>query len=187
MPHLVGRHIILREYRESDFESIRAWVNDPETTAYLSSIFDRVQTEPMTRNFFDQVLTNKIDAHMFVIARKKDERYLGQIDLRLGDRASRNAELGIIVPSQRDRGRGYGREAMELILAFGFDTLNLHKIWLRVFVDNDRAIALYRTLGFVHEGVLRDDLYRGGRYLDAMVMSILEAEWRDAREGADST
>lgn len=178
MPHLIGKKIILREYRESDFEAIRAWVNDPEPTQHLSSIFDRVHTEAMTRVFFDKVLGNTIPGYSFIIAHPKDERYIGQIDLRLGDTGSRQAELAIIVPDRADRGKGYGREAISLLLDFGFGTANLHKVTLHVFVRNEAAIALYRSLGFVEEGVMRDDVYRGGEYLDVMMMSILEDEWR---------
>lgn len=178
MPHLIGENIILREYRESDFTAVRAWVNDPEPTQYLSPIFDRVHTEPMTRAFFDQVLGNKIGGHALIIALRADESYLGQCDLRLGGDASRQAELAIVIPNPVNRGKGYGREALTLLLDFGFGTLNLHKIHLKVFTRNEPAIALYRSLGFIEEGLLRDEVYRNGEYLDEMVMSLLDGEWR---------
>ncbi len=178
MPHLYGQRVILREYRESDFEHVRRWVNDREATANLSPIFDRVQTEPMTRSFFDKPLNNELPGHYFVIADRESEQYLGQIDIRTQDDPSRQASLGLIVPDLANRGRGYGREATALMLTFAFDTLNLHKVWLHVFVRNEGAIGLYRSLGFVTDGVLRDDVYRGGAYLDVMIMSILADEWR---------
>lgn len=169
---------MLREYRESDFEHVKRWVNDREATANLSPIFDRVQTEPMTRSFFNKALNNELPGHYFVIADRGDERYIGQIDLRTQDDPSRQAGLGLIVPDPANRGQGIGREAMGLILTFAFDTLNLHKVWLNVFVRNIGAIGLYRSLGFSTEGVLRDDVYREGIYLDLMIMSILAREWR---------
>ncbi|MCG8477648.1 MAG: GNAT family N-acetyltransferase [Spirochaetales bacterium] len=178
MPHLYGQRIILREYRESDFEHVRRWVNDSEATANLSSIFDRVQTEAMTRSFFNKPLNNELPGHYFVIADREDESYIGQIDIRTQDDPSRQASLGLIVPDLANRGRGYGREAIGLILTFAFDTLNLHKVWLHVLARNEGAIGLYRSLGFVTDGVLREDVYRDGVYLDAMIMSILAREWR---------
>jgi len=178
MLHLLGRQVMLREYRESDFTAIRAWVNDQEPTQYLSPIFDRPHTEQMTRAFFDQVMGNTIQGYAFIIARREDESYLGQCDLRVGSDGSRQAELAIVIPDPENRGRGYGRQAMTILLDFGFGTVNLHKIHLKVFTRNERAIALYRSLGFVEEGILRHEVYRHGEYLDQMVMSLLEDEWR---------
>jgi RimJ/RimL family protein N-acetyltransferase len=76
--------------------------------------------------------------------------------------------------------RGYGREVMKLMLRHGFNTLNLHRIWLRVFEHNVRGIRAYEHAGFIHEGRLRQVAFREGRYYDLMVMSVLRPEWQDS-------
>ena len=181
MPHLIGPRIHLREYREDDFSAIRSWINDPEVASHLSPIFDRVQTEAMTRAYVDDVLHNRIPGHRFIVADRDSDRYIGQVDLRTTDDPSHQASLAIVIPRREDRGQGYGREALTLLLDFAFDRLNLHKVWLEVFAANAPAIALYESLGFSRDGVLREDVYRDGRYLDMYLMAVLAREWRGRR------
>ena len=182
MPHLHGEHVFLREYREEDFIAIRGWINDPEVTGHLSPLFDTVQTEAMTRSFFDKVSKNELPGHYFIIADKMTGAYLGQVDLRTNNDPSRQAGLAIVIPERKHRGKGYGREAMTLLLDFAFARLNLHKVWLHVLTANEPAIKLYEALGFQRDGVLRDEVFRDGRYLDMYVMAILESEWRNRTE-----
>ena len=66
---------------------------------------------------------------------------------------------------------------MQTMLRHGFETLNLHRIWLQVYVTNPRGIRAYEKAGFRHEGVFREGHYYGGRYLDVNLMSILRQEW----------
>ncbi|HQE20210.1 MAG TPA: GNAT family protein, partial [Aggregatilineales bacterium] len=74
--------------------------------------------------------------------------------------------------------RGYGSDAVCVLLRFGFDELNLHRIELGVFDSNQRGIRAYEKAGFVEEGRRREVLWREGRYHDMILMSILEDEWR---------
>ena len=75
------------------------------------------------------------------------------------------------------RGRGLGREALELVLDHAFGELGAHRVWLDVKVDNERARRACAAAGFVDEGVLRDALLTGGRVESLAVLSILEHEW----------
>jgi RimJ/RimL family protein N-acetyltransferase len=74
--------------------------------------------------------------------------------------------------------KGFGTEATKLFVAYGFETLNLNRIELRVYEYNARAIRVYEKVGFKHEGSLREDHYRQGRYWNTHVMSILRSEWK---------
>lgn len=183
MPHLIGTQIVLREYRQSDFPAIRGWINDPEVAGHLSPIFDPPQTESMTSSFLDKVLKNELPGYFFVVASKEDDRYIGQVDLRVpeGRDPSHQGGIAIVIPDRNDRGRGYGREALTLLLDFAFDRINLHKVWLEVFARNAPAIALNEKLGFQRDGILRDDVFREGRYHDMYLMTILAHEWRSQR------
>lgn len=78
-------------------------------------------------------------------------------------------------------GRGYGTEATELMLDFGFGILNLHRIQLDVYTINERAIHVYEKVGFKREGVLRDAHYYDSAYYDTIIMSILEDDYRSLR------
>jgi RimJ/RimL family protein N-acetyltransferase len=66
---------------------------------------------------------------------------------------------------------------MTLLLRHGFGTLNLNRVYLRVYADNQYAIRTYEKVGFVHEGRLRQAVYKYGKYSDVLMMSVLREEW----------
>ncbi len=174
MPRLVGDRVVLREYRSDDFASLRAWVTDAEASRHLTGIFDPPHTEEMTRAFLESVLQrSNRDMYHFIIARVEDESYLGQIDLRIKDRVAGRADFGVIIPERANRGKGFGTEAIRLLVDFAFSRLNLHRVELEVFADNDHAIRVYEQLGFRHEGRHRDYFYRDGAYQDAVSMAMV--------------
>ncbi len=118
------------------------------------------------------------DDRVMNFAIEVDQRYVGGCGLINLDYLHRRAEIGIFVGDKALWGRGVGSEAMTLVIGYGFDYLNLHRIYLRVFAENARAIRVYEGLGFQHEGRFRDAEWRHGRWLDMLYMSILEPEWR---------
>ncbi len=92
--------------------------------------------------------------------------------------------LAHITIGEQDRwGRGYGTEAVELMLGHAFERLGLHRVGLSVFAFNDRAIRSYEKAGFHEEGRLREAVWRDGRWWDEVQMGVLEREWRE-RVGA---
>ncbi len=76
-------------------------------------------------------------------------------------------------------GQGLGRRVLEAILHKVFDEFSAHRLWLDVFTDNDRARHLYRSIGFVEEGVLRECVRRGDLYRSLLIMSMLGSEYRE--------
>jgi len=76
------------------------------------------------------------------------------------------------------KGRGHGRTALRLLMRYCFEVLRFHRLWLFVSVGNRRAVALYRRLGFVEEGVARECSRHGDRYTSMFIMSILASEYR---------
>ena len=87
------------------------------------------------------------------------------------------AELGIFIGDKSCWNKGYGTQAMRMLLHFGFNTLNLNRIALDVYETNLRAVRSYEKAGFVHEGRKRQGMYKDGRYIDILQMSVLRDEW----------
>jgi RimJ/RimL family protein N-acetyltransferase len=87
------------------------------------------------------------------------------------------ALVGILIGEKSCWNRGYGTEAMHLLVDTAFNTLNLHRVYLRVFEDNPRAIRAYEKAGFVHEGRMRQAEFHQGRFCDVLLMSVLRPEW----------
>ena len=90
------------------------------------------------------------------------------------------AWLGIGIGDRDQWGKGYGRDAISLVLSYAFRELNLHRVQLSVFEYNERAIALYEKLGFRQEGVYREFMQREGRRYDMYLYGILRSEWEAA-------
>lgn len=103
---------------------------------------------------------------------------IGDIALQDIDSTNRNANIRVNISEEENQGRGYGSEAMELMLGYAFGVLNLHRIELNVFNYNDRALHVYEKLGFMQEGVQREALFYDHQYHDSIMMSILEDDYR---------
>jgi RimJ/RimL family protein N-acetyltransferase len=85
--------------------------------------------------------------------------------------------VGIFIGEKRLWNQGYGTDAMRLLLQHGFNTLNLNRVALDVYDTNLRAVRSYEKAGFVHEGRKRQAIFKDGRYVDILQMSVLRAEW----------
>lgn len=101
---------------------------------------------------------------------------IGRCDLFAFDELSRSCRFGITL--DRDHwGRGYGRDAVRVLLRYAFCNHNRHRVWLEVLGDNERAIRAYRACGLVEEGCLRQHAWHDGVYKDIVIMGALRDEW----------
>lgn len=115
---------------------------------------------------------------MLLIALQTTHVIIGEVVLMDIHDKNRSAHIRIAIDQPAHQGKGYGSEAMLLMLDYGFGIANLHRIELEVFAFNERAIRTYEKLGFQREGVKRDVLYYNHEYHDAILMSMLEDEFR---------
>jgi RimJ/RimL family protein N-acetyltransferase len=106
-----------------------------------------------------------------------DWRLIGNSSFFDFDWVARSAEVGIMIGDKTVWNQGYGSEVMTVLLRHGFRTLNLNRIYLRVYAENKRAIRAYEKVGFVHEGRMRQAVYKQGSYSDILYMSVLREEW----------
>ncbi len=111
------------------------------------------------------------------MVRQKDDALVGEVVLNEIDGRNRSSNFRIFIAAQYT-GRGYGTEATRLMLDYGFGMLNLHPIELDVYTINPRALHVYEKVGFVREGVKRQNWYYDHQYYDSIVMSMLEDDYR---------
>jgi len=102
---------------------------------------------------------------------------IGHISLHDIDHFNRHAFLGIVIGESEYHSKGYGAEAVRLVLDYGFKTLNLHNIMLSVHADNHAGIACYKKVGFKDAGRRREWLFKDGKYIDVIYMDILAHEF----------
>jgi RimJ/RimL family protein N-acetyltransferase len=106
-----------------------------------------------------------------------DDKLIGFCGLNHRDPFAATAELGITIGDKEYWGKQYGREAIGLLVEYGFTKLNLRRIYLRVHGRNERGIRAYRACGFVEEGRLRQHVWSDGAYDDLLYMGVLREEW----------
>jgi RimJ/RimL family protein N-acetyltransferase len=168
----------LRAIEREDIPRFVEWLNDPEVTAGLLITLP-MSTWDETRWF--ESLANRApeERPLALDARLPDGgwTHIGNVGLQQIEWTNRAAEFGIFIGDKAFWNNGYGSEATRLTLKHGFETLNLNRIYLYVFETNPRAIRAYVKCGFVREGTLRQSAYRNGRYIDALLMSMLRSEW----------
>jgi RimJ/RimL family protein N-acetyltransferase len=177
MPTIEGEGLVLRDISRDDIPVIHRWLSDPETVG-LTTWRSPPQTTRETERFVEAQTSGDDPLNRaFVILLRENRARIGIVGCFNIDWRNRSGELGIVIGEKKYRARGHGPEAMKLILAFGFEELNLHRLDLRVFDFNDRAIKSYRKCGLVEECRLREVLFRDGEYHDIVIMSILEDEY----------
>jgi RimJ/RimL family protein N-acetyltransferase len=177
----MGARIRLSAVRDEDVPTVATWQSDlglqrlvnpggvgPMTTAYL--------LDP--NGWFMADRKNK-QAFLFAVRTTLDNQFIGISAINNMNVTAHHAEIGINLGHSEYQSKGYGGDVMLTTMRFGFEQLNLNRIWLNVFAYNTRAIRLYEKLGFVHEVCEREMLYRDGQYYDNLQMGLLRTEWEE--------
>ncbi len=181
---LSSQRLRLRPIQRSDLPFFVEWLSDPEVRQFITVNIPLSLEEE--EQWYEQVLKQpKPERPLAIEAKEGDDwRLIGNISLFDLNWIHRSAEVGILIGDKRFWNRGFGREAMQLMVKHAFSTLNLNRVYLRVDVENVRGIRAYERAGFVKEGILRQAVYRNGIYSDMMVMSVIRSEWlATKREG----
>lgn len=166
--------VILRKITLEDTPNIIKWRNNP--SVQKNFCIQEPLTEEMHYNWFH----NKIETGevaQFIIVDAETNLPVGSTYLRDIDFKNRKAEFGIFIGEDSARGKGLGAESTKLMIEYGFHTLQLHRIFLRVFSNNLGAIKAYEKAGFIYEGTAKQDIIlQDGTYQDIVFMAILKKE-----------
>lgn len=170
-----GEKVRLRAIERDDLSRYMRWLNDPDVLKYFGiyrpwSLEDEEAWYSAQRT--DQSVLN------FAIETLEDGRHVGSCGFSHINWRNRSAECGLFIGEKSLWGQGLGTDALHSLIDYGFQQLNFHRIYLRVYAEHRRAIRLYERVGFQIEGRWRDAEFRHGRYHDIIWMSILETEYR---------
>lgn len=168
--------IFLRKMTSDDTELYHSWRNDVEVMKSTSTFLDIYHFEE-TRDFVNHVILGSQSSKSYIIIEKEFGKPIGITSLINVDYKNRNAECIIDIGDKNFWGKGYGAEAMKLLLNYSFLELNMNRLSLRVFSFNDRAISLYEKIGFQYEGRNRESIFREGEWHDIIHMGILQREY----------
>jgi RimJ/RimL family protein N-acetyltransferase len=157
------------------------WNRDTELQRLFDGGASRLPSAKAATDFFEKMVKEDGPAsHFFSIRKLDDNRLLGDINLDVINQwGSRDSFVGLGIADRNDWGKGYGTDAMKIILRFAFTEINLRRVTLTVFEYNPRAIRSYEKVGFHHEGCMRGALLRDGKRWDMFYMGILAEEWKE--------
>ncbi|HUG86636.1 MAG TPA: GNAT family protein [Euzebya sp.] len=181
---LTGQLVRLGMIREADIDLLVRWSEDGRSTRLGDSDPAYPYPEAALRTWWTERLASDATRNFAIRLLDDESTLVGTINLGQVDTANRVAEMGMEIPDPTFWGKGYGTEAVRLLLGFAFDDMNLHRVHLGVFAFNNRAIACYERVGFVREGTHRQYLQRNGRRHDMHLYGILADEWRAAAAAA---
>ena len=167
--------VYLRAFEPEDYKVSIEWRNDDEIWSmvggpkyFVSSEYEKKWIE---ESIFD---TKNIK---LAICLKENDTYIGNVSLTDIDWRNRNTELHILIGDKKRWNKGFGSEAIQLMLKYGFAELGLVRIFSRILEDNKASVNLFKKNGFVKEGVLRKAVYKNGEYKNIILMSILDINY----------
>ena len=174
---LVGDRIYLspKGTTDEEVEKFTEWMNDFQVTDYTGRSA-QITTLTGEKEWLESAAKNTENKN-FNIIEINENKLIGTVGLEHLNWIDRSAELGIFIGDKDFRGNGYGTEAINMLLEYGFRYLNLHSIRLDLISVNERAHKCYLKCGFKDTGCSREAIFINGKYYDKLHMDILENEF----------
>jgi RimJ/RimL family protein N-acetyltransferase len=178
---LIGKRISLRAIEVDDLELLRDWRNKEHFRKYFREY--RELSLENQKNWYSSQVINNPNTLMFMVIDNSDMTPIGVTGLCYINWIHRHADLSIYIgkddiyiDTERD---GFSWQTLDTLFEYGFDQLNLHKIWTEIYSFDEKKHELFNRYGFHLDGELRDNYYYDGKYQDSHIFSIIAAEWRE--------
>ncbi|MDO8504775.1 MAG: GNAT family protein [Candidatus Liptonbacteria bacterium] len=169
-----SKRVSLRVITKDNIPKYLEWFNDPEVTQYTSGIFP-VSEEEETE--WVQNLSKRKQTDVMFAIWTNDGRLIGNMGLHRINYVDGTAVTGAVIGEKDFWGKGLGMEAKMLLLEWAFNTLNLRKINSHVLGFNKRSQRYSEKCGYKIEAVLKDQMFRNGKYEDMVIMSVFKTDW----------
>ncbi|MCZ2109800.1 MAG: GNAT family N-acetyltransferase [Dehalococcoidia bacterium] len=180
---LKGDKVILRAMRPEDLEKYTDFRNDVELALQGGWLVAPAPYGWIEADYRAYIASRPEDTAWFGI--ETQGKFIGQCLLHHFDHAARSCELGITIGDRDFQNRGYGRDAVRLLVKYAFRLRNIQRVWLSTGASNERAIKAFQAAGFEEEGRLRRHVWLDGRYDDLVYMGILREDAHTQPAGAD--
>lgn len=162
--------LILRSISDQDTEDILRWRNSEDVRKYF------IDQKKLEKEEHENWLRQKVGTGrviQFMILEKENRHAIGTVYLQNIDDLNQKAEYGIFIGESSLTGKGFGTAAAKLLIKYAFEERKLHKLYLRVYENNYRAIASYEKAGFQKEALLKDDVFVNGRFHNIVLMGVV--------------
>ena len=171
---MAGKKCYLSPIDVNDVEKFTEWLNDLEVTQYLF-LYPHIISLENEKEFLEKLSKE----HTYSIIDNISNELIGNCGFIDIDHLNQTAEVGIFIGNKKFWSKGYGTEALSLLMDYGFKALNLYNISLRVYSFNERAKKAYEKMGFKIIGKKREALLRDKERHDIILMDILINEFYD--------
>ncbi len=176
---LKGEKIFLRPIEAGELMKlarlIAKWVNDEIVTYFMLTGQKPKSSAEIVADLKKQLAAgNNV---IFLVSDSKTKKPIGYAGLYDMHDTARKAEFRILIGERKFWGKGYGTEIAEILCYYGFDRLNLNRIYLGYSSQNEGAGKAYKRAGYIYEGILKEDIYRNSRYYDTIRMAILRTDY----------
>ena len=175
---LRGQKVVLRPVQREDLKRLDELYQNVELVVLANG-----EWSPYSLAGREQRFDKGLDGDQAWFAIDVEGVVVGTTGLKDFSRRDGTAGVGISILDPAYVGQGYGRDALTVLLDWGFRIQNLRRIWLDTLATNERALRAYRACGFVEEGRQREHFYYDGAYVDAVFMGILRSEWEGRGRG----
>lgn len=172
----IGKNVKLSHYYETDGKDLASWQWDDDFVNPLASDMIHPYTAEDWEKLFREA-SNSYENVEFTVRKVVDDSLIGFVGLSDISVRNHSCELGIGFPKKEDRSKGYGQETLSLILDYGFNNLNMHKIKLSVYPFNTGAVKAYTNAGFVKEGTSRNEVFYDGKWVNIDHYAIFQEDW----------
>lgn len=187
-PIITGERMILRPFKEDDFDEMIVILNEPDVRMLTGSAVNEEEcAEPFSEADLDKMRAwyasrnEQIDRMDLAVIDRQTGYLVGEAVLNEYDEVTRNVNFRILI-GKSGQGRGIGSEATKMILQYAFEVLLLHKVSLEVFSFNPRAERVYVKNGFLLEGVRREDFRFQDEYIDTRIYGMLKSDYKRISE-----
>ncbi|WP_251551511.1 GNAT family N-acetyltransferase [Neobacillus muris] len=174
---LTGNEIVLNRITPEDFEEFYLIEDVMESRLLMNDGIPFPPTQKDHEGFLEGISSDN-DEYTFAIRLRDQPLFIGSIAVYGVNWKNGTCFVGISIGPDY-QGKGYGTDAMQTLVSFIFNYMNINKIKLHVFGFNQRAIRSYEKCGFKTEGILREELFRFGQFQDVFTMGLLRREWTE--------
>ncbi|MBN2076069.1 MAG: GNAT family N-acetyltransferase [Dehalococcoidales bacterium] len=170
---------MLKPVKRSDLDYFMVWANDPEVMQYTGGYLP--MTEMAGEKYIEDIAKKSNTEVEFIIEAVNEDtrRSIGSIALSKINHNDHCATFAITIGEKDYWNKGYGTDAARLIIRYGFEQLNLHRISSFVFSFNERSIRMHFRAGFIEEGRRKESIYINGDYHDSVMFGLLRKEWQE--------
>lgn len=171
-----GKLVKLRAYKKEDLALAQEYVNSAEIRQYMENNIPFLYTIDNEEKWYESISPQN-ELYNFAIEVLETGEYIGGCGINGLDYKNSVASVGIFIGNPDYLSRGYGTDALKILVKFIFEEMNINKVRLHVYDFNARAQKCYEKVGFKKEAVLKEELFRHGKYHDVIQMSIFKRDY----------